>query len=101
MELDQKVRTDGNVERLGEMRDLEPRRDAADPRAIDLHDRAGAALEVLAKMRRMVERLADGDRHRGRARELDVAAQVLGGQRLLEPSERERRIRVRPAARFG
>ena len=54
----------GDVERLGEVRDLEPRRDAADARAVDLDDRAGAALEVLAEMRRVIERLADRDRHR-------------------------------------
>ena len=58
----------GDVERLRKMRHLEPGRDAADPRAIDLDDRAGAALEILAEMRGVIERFADRDRHRRLAR---------------------------------
>ncbi len=101
VQLHQEVRAHRHVERLGQVRDLEPRRDAADPRAVDLHDRAGPALQVFAEVRRVVQRLADGDRH-GRARgELDVPAQVLGGQRLLQPGEPQRRVRVRAAQRLG
>src|SRR5262245_65631710 len=37
MQFHQEMRTDRNVERLGEMRHLEPRRDAADARNIGLH----------------------------------------------------------------
>ena len=68
VQLHQEMRADGDVESLGEMRDLEPRRDAADARAVDLDDRARAALEILAEMRRVVERFADRDRHRRLAR---------------------------------
>ena len=95
------MRADGDVESFGKMRDLEPRRDAADARAVDLHDRAGAALEIFAEMRRVVERFADGDRHRRDRGELDVTAEILGRQRLLEPREDQRRERVRAAARLG
>ena len=42
MDLHQEVRAYRHVEGFGHMRDLQPRRDAADAADIDLHDRAGA-----------------------------------------------------------
>src|SRR5881396_3621286 len=45
----QEMWTHGHVEGFGQMRDLEPRRDAADARAIDLDDRAGVAFKILPK----------------------------------------------------
>ena len=101
VQLHQEVRADGDVECLGEVRHLEPRRDAADPRRVDLDDRAGAPLEVFAEVRRRIQRLADGDRDRRVGGELLVAAQVLGRQRLLEPREVERLVGARPAHRLG
>lgn len=89
------------IESLGEVRDLEPGRDAADAPDVRLDDRAGAALEILAEMRRVVERLPYRDRHRGLGGELHVAAQILGGQRLLEPSEIEVAIGMGAAAGLG
>ena len=87
VQLHQEMRADGDVERLGEMRDLEPRRDAADARAVDLHDRARVALEVFAEVRR-------GGRSTRRRRSASSPsrasstwpAEILGRQRLLEPA---------------
>ena len=47
------------------MRDLEPWGDAANPRHIDLHDGAGAALQILAEMLGGVEAFADCNRQGG------------------------------------
>ncbi len=69
MQLHQEVRTHRDVECLGEMRGLQPRRDAADARDIDLHHAAGTALQVFAEVLEAVERLADGHgQGRGRDR---------------------------------
>ena len=62
VQLHQEMRADRDVEGLGQMRDLEPGRDAADAADIDLDDRAGVALQILAEMQDRVEALADGDR---------------------------------------
>ncbi len=53
MQFHQEMRADGNVERFGEVRDLEPRRDAADARDVDLHDRARAGLKILLELRQL------------------------------------------------
>jgi hypothetical protein len=96
----QEMRADGNVERFGKMRHLEPRRNAADAGDVGLHDRARAAREIFAEVRRVIQRLAHCDRYPGRARELDVTFDVFGRQRLFEPREAERREGGGPAACF-
>ncbi len=52
-------------------------------------------------MRRVVQRFADRDRHRGGRRQLDVPAQVLGGQRFLEPGQHRRLVSMRATPCFG
>src|SRR5437899_1503376 len=44
VKLHQEVRADGQAEGVGHVRDLQPRRDAADARHVGLHDGAGALL---------------------------------------------------------
>ena len=89
MQLHQEMRADRHVEGLRRMRDLEPGRDAADARDIDLHDRAGALGHIFAEMADRIERLADRDRRRRRARQPDMAVEIVGRQRLLDPGEVE------------
>ena len=89
MQLHQEMRADRHVEGFGEVRGLQPRRDAADARHVDLDDARRVALQVFAEMREAVDRLADRDRQRGRGGEADMAAEVLGRQRLLVPGEVE------------
>src|SRR5205823_1820776 len=86
---------------LGEVRDFGPRRDAADPRDVDLYDRARARLQIILELARAVERLADGYRDRAVPRELSMPRDVVGGQRLLEPGDVERFEMPRAADRFG
>src|SRR6266404_9580017 len=86
------MRTDRNVEVFREVGHLEPRRDAADPRDIRLHDRARVALQIFAEVAWMIDRLADGDRQRCRCCKADVAAEILRGQRLFEPRQVERLV---------
>src|SRR5277367_3106069 len=71
------------------MRNLEPWRDAADPRCIDLHDRAGALGHIFAEMPDRIDRFADCNRCRGRARQPTMAVEVVRRQRLLNPGEIE------------
>ena len=59
MQLHQKVRADWNVKTFGQMRHFQPGCDAADARHIHLHNRAGAALQILAEMQRAVEAYAN------------------------------------------
>ena len=98
VQLHQEVRADVDVERLGQVRDLQPGRDPADAGDVDLDDAGRAAVEVLAELRDRVHRLADRDRDRGGAREAHVALDVVGRERLLEPAEVEP---VEAAARGG
>src|SRR5690606_12142418 len=90
-------RRDGDVEGLGHVRDLEPRRDAADAAGIDLDDRTGVTLEILAEMQVRIKALADGDGDRGVLAEAAVALDVVGAERLLEPADVEPLIGPRPA----
>ena len=89
VQLHQEVRAHREIEGLGQVRHLEPRRDATDARHVDLHDRARPLLHVGHELRRLVERLADRDRHRARRGQLRMARQVVGRQRLLEPGDAE------------
>ena len=89
MQLHQKMRADRHVEGFRGMRDLQPGRDSADAGDVDLHDRAGAPLHVVAEMPDRVERFADRDRRRGRLAKPDMAVEVVGRQRLLDPCEVE------------
>ena len=90
-----------HVERLGGVRGLQPRRDAADPGDVDLDDPGRARRQVLREAGRAVERLADRDGDgRGRGQP-DVPRQVVRRQRLLEPGQVVRLVGVRPADRLG
>ncbi len=100
VQLHEEMRADRHVERLRQMRDLEPWRDPADPRHVGLDNRARITFEILAEMRGVVERLADGDRDGRVCRELDVAGEILRRQRLLEPREAERLERAGAADRL-
>jgi hypothetical protein len=59
------------------------------------------ALQVFAEMARMIERLADRDRNRGRLRQQHVSVQVFRRQRLLEPRDVELLIVTRAPDRLG
>src|SRR5262249_12721007 len=90
MQLHQEVRAHWKIERFDHVRYLEPWRDPADARNVDLHDRASAGAHVILELARAIERFADRDRHRSVARKLDVRREIVGGQRLLEPGHVER-----------
>ena len=102
VQLHQEVRADRRVERLGEVRDLEPRRDAADARASPpaRSSRRGAPGTPGS---------ARGDTATRRRRSASTpcaasstcAAEVLRRQRLLEPAEHQVAVRVRAPARLG
>jgi len=77
MQLHQKMRADRDVEGFRQMRRLQPGRDPADARDVDLDDRAGAPLQIIAEMREAVEALADRDGDRRRAGEPRVAVDVV------------------------
>src|SRR5580698_1411067 len=87
MELHQEMRANPDVECLGQMRGLQPRRYAADPRNVDLHDRARAPLKIVAELRGAIEAFADRDRNARRSRKARVAVDVVRRQRLLEPAD--------------
>ena len=53
----------GRLKRLGQMRDLEPGRDAADAGHIDLHDGGGAERDVILELAGRIQAFAHGDRH--------------------------------------
>ena len=95
MDLHQEVRAYRHVEGFGHMRDLQPRRDAADAGDIDLHDRAGARFEIVLELGQAVHRLADGDRHRGRLREPAMRGDIVGMDWFLEPGGIERFVMAR------
>ena len=101
MQLHEEVRADVDVEGFGEMRHLQPRRDAADPGDVDLDDAGRAAVEVFAELRDGVHRLADGDRRRGGAGEAHVPFDVICRERLLDPAEVEPVEEARAADRLG
>ena len=101
MQLHQEVRADLQVEGLGQVRHLEPGRDAADPRDVDLQDRRRALLHVGGELTRRVERFADRDRHRAGGGQARVAGDVVGRQRLLEPGDAELGIGRRTAQGLG
>ena len=95
------MRRDGEVAGLGQVRDLEPGRDAADARDVDLHDVAGLRAHIVGELADRVERLADRDRQRALRRKLRVALQVVGRQRLLEPADAELGIARRTPQRLA
>src|ERR1700677_2253562 len=64
MQLHQEMRAHRHVERFRRMRDLQPRRDPADPRDVGLHDRTAPSSHIFAEMAYRVDRLADRDRGR-------------------------------------
>src|SRR5690606_9250960 len=92
VQLHEEMRAYRDVERLGEVGHLQPGRDAADARDVDLDDTAGLALQVLAEMRHAVDRFADGNRQARRRRETDMAAEVFRRQWLLVPGEVKRLV---------
>src|SRR5229473_1635745 len=96
MKLHQKVGRDLDVEGLGEMRDLQPWSDASETGGVGLQDTGGARRQVLAEMAEGVDALPNRDRDAGRGRQLDVAAEVLGRKRLLEPVEVQLLEEMRP-----
>ena len=87
MQFHQEMRADGEVHRLGHMRDLEPGRDAADAAHIHLHDGTGAGLHVIGELAGGIEAFAHGDRHAGVFGQPRMAGQIVGGHRLLEPGD--------------
>ena len=89
MQLHEKMRADRHVEGFRGMRDLEPRRDSADARDVDLHDRARAPRHIFAEVPDRVHQFADRDRRRGGLAKPDMAVAIVGRQRLLDPSEIE------------
>src|SRR5271166_7078645 len=81
------MRAHPDVERLGQMRGLQPRRYAADARDVDLHDRARGPLEIVAELRRAIKAFSDCYRNGGRSRKARVAVDVVRRQGLLEPAD--------------
>jgi hypothetical protein len=61
VQLHEEVRAHHDVVRFGQVRDLQPRRDATDPGHVDLDDAGGAAPEVLGELADRVHRLASSD----------------------------------------
>src|SRR5918992_5970120 len=97
----QKVRTDGDVERLGQMGDLQPRGDAPDSGDVDLDDARGAVLQVLPELRERIKRFPHCDRQRRAPGQVRVAGHVVGRKWLLEPLKIERFEEACPAYRLG
>ena len=63
MQLHQEMRADGHVERLGQVRDLEPGGDAAYAGHVGLHDRGRALFEVVLELAQAVHAFAHRNRH--------------------------------------
>jgi len=101
VQLHQEMRAHVHVERLREVRDLQPGRDAADAGDVDLDDPRGPAVEVLAELRDRVHRFADRDGRGGGGDEPGVALDVVRGQRLLDPAEVEAVEQAGAADRLG
>ena len=87
MQLHQEMRTDGDVMRLGQMRDLEPWGDAADAGHVHLHDAGGVAGQVVLELAERIQAFAHRDRHGRAAGQLRMRADIVGGQGFLEPAD--------------
>src|SRR5271156_129589 len=87
MQLHEEMRADADVERLGQMRGLQPWGYAPDARDVDLNDRTGPPLQIVAELRRTIEAFADRNRNRRGARKPLMALDVVRWQRLLEPAD--------------
>src|SRR5271169_1155947 len=79
MQLHEEMRADADVERLSQMRGLQPRGYAADARDVDLNDRTSPPLQIVAELRRTIEAFAARDRNRRGARKPGMALDVVGG----------------------
>src|SRR5258706_8463803 len=89
MKLHEKVRRDFDVEGLGEVSDLEPWRDATKTGGVGLEDSGGAGCRVFAELAQRVDALAHRDRDVRRGGQPDVAREILGRKRFLQPVEVE------------
>ena len=83
------VRGDREIERLGEVRDLNEHRDAAAVRHVGLRIGDAADVDHLLELPQRAEVLAGRDRHAALAHDARVPRDVVGDRRLLEPDELE------------
>src|SRR5258708_11002616 len=88
MKLHQKVWRDLDVEGLGEVRDLEPRGDAAEAGGVGLEDSGGPSRQGFPEMSQRVDALPHPDRDGGSGGEPGAAAPGFSWERVLHPRER-------------
>ena len=84
-----RVRNHGEAVGPAERRHVEPLLDAGELRDVGLHDVHRLLVDVVAEVVERVDRLAHGNRHVERLRQLGMGPHVEGVHRLLEPGDVE------------